>query len=80
MTAAELKKTILAGGIDAALTEGLSVSPEAVPAQRERYARATDAFLAKYGDGDLSLYSVGGRPKSPATTPTTTTDGSSRPP
>ena len=61
MTAAELKKTILAGGIDAALTEGLSVSPEAVPAQRERYARATDAFLAKYGDGDLSLYSVGGR-------------------
>ena len=61
MTAAELKKTILEGGIDSALTDGLSVSPEAVPAQRERYARAADAFLAKYGDGELSLYSVGGR-------------------
>ncbi|MBE6725620.1 MAG: galactokinase [Ruminococcaceae bacterium] len=61
MTAAELKKTILEGGIDAALTDGLSVSPDAVPAQRERYAKAADAFLAKYGDGDVSLYSVGGR-------------------
>ncbi len=61
MTAAELKKTILEGGIDSALTDGLSVSPEAVPAQRERYAKAADAFLAKYGDGELSLYSVGGR-------------------
>ena len=61
MTISELKQTILAGGIDAALTEGLSVSPDAVPAQRERYARAADAFLVKYGDGQVSLYSVGGR-------------------
>ena len=61
MTIAELKKTILEGGIDAALTDGLSVPAEAVPAQRCRYAKAADAFLAKYGDGELSLYSVGGR-------------------
>ena len=61
MTISELKHTILTGGIDAALTEGLSVSPDAVPAQRKRYARAADAFLAKYGDGSISLYSVGGR-------------------
>jgi len=61
MTISELKKTILAGGIDAALTDGLSVSPESIPAQRERYAKAADAFLEKYGDGDVSLYSVGGR-------------------
>ncbi len=61
MTIAELKKTILEGGIDAALTDGLSVPAEAVPPQRCRYANAADAFLAKYGDGCVSLYSVGGR-------------------
>ena len=61
MTICELKQTILSGGIDAVLTEALSVSPEAVSAQRTRYADAADAFLAKYGDGDVSLYSVGGR-------------------
>ena len=61
MTISELKKTILAGGIDNALTDGLSIAPESIPAQRERYAKAADAFEAKYGDGDISLYSVGGR-------------------
>ena len=61
MNITALKNTILSGGIDSALTEGLSVPAESVPAQRERYASAADAFLAKYGDGDVSLYSVGGR-------------------
>ena len=61
MTISELKQTILSGGIDAALADGLSIAPEFIPAQRERYAKAADAFLAKYGDGAVSLYSVGGR-------------------
>ena len=61
MNITALKNTILSGGIDSALTEGLSVPAESVPAQRDRYASAADAFLAKYGDGDVSLYSVGGR-------------------
>ena len=61
MTIAELKQILSTGGADYALTSGLSVPAEAIPAQRERYCRAADAFLAQYGDGDVSLYSVGGR-------------------
>ena len=55
------KEEFLTGAQDSVLTEGLSVAAENVPAQRERYARALDAFAAKYGDGDISVYSVGGR-------------------
>lgn len=61
MTIAELKSKISSGGIDRVLTDSLSIAPETVPAQRERYLAAADAFLALYGDGDVSLYSVGGR-------------------
>ena len=61
MTIAELKSKIRTGGIDETLTDALSVSPETLPAQRERYLTAADEFLALYGDGDVSLYSVGGR-------------------
>ena len=61
MTILELKNTVLSGGIDSALTEKLSVPADKVCAQRERYARAADEFLALYGDGEVSLYSVGGR-------------------
>lgn len=61
MTVSELKKTICGGGIDSALTEGLSVPAADVPAQRERYSKAADEFEKIYGDGDVSLYSVGGR-------------------
>ena len=61
MTISELKNTILVGGIDAALTDGLSVPADKVEGQRERYAKAADEFAALYGDGDISLYSVGGR-------------------
>ncbi len=61
MTISELKNKILAGGIDAALTDGLSVPADKIPGQRERYAKAADEFASLYGDGDISLYSVGGR-------------------
>ncbi len=61
MTVSELKNKIIAGGIDASLTDGLSVPAEKIPAQRERYAKAVDEFEALYGDGEVSLYSVGGR-------------------
>ena len=61
MKTLELKNTILAGGIDDTLTNGLSVNPANVPAQRERYAKAVDEFEKLYGDGDISLFSVGGR-------------------
>ena len=61
MTINDLKNTISCGGIDSALTEKLSVSADAVLAQRERYIKAADEFLSIYGDGDISLYSVGGR-------------------
>ena len=61
MTICELKNKILAGGIDAALTDGLSVPADKIPGQRERYAKAADEFEKLYGDGDVSLYSVGGR-------------------
>ncbi|MBQ3591645.1 MAG: galactokinase [Clostridia bacterium] len=55
------KAQFAAGEQDATLTEALSVAAENVPAQRVRYANALDAFAAKYGDGDISVYSVGGR-------------------
>ena len=61
MNTSELKKKILEGGIDSTLCSELSVLPDNVPAQRERYARAVDEFEKLYGDGDVSLYSVGGR-------------------
>jgi len=61
MTILELKNTVLSGGIDSALTDKLSVKADHVPLQRQRYAKAADEFCALYGDGDVSLYSVGGR-------------------
>jgi len=61
MTKTELKAKILAGGIDHTLVDGLSVPEARIPAERERYARAVDEFDAIYGDGEISLFSVGGR-------------------
>jgi len=55
------KEQFLNGEQDVTLTEALSVAAENVPAQRERYADALTAFAAKYGDGDITVYSVGGR-------------------
>ena len=53
------KNAFLQGAQDGALTESLSVSSADLPAQRERYARALDAFSAQYGDGEISVFSVG---------------------
>ena len=61
MTANEIRKQIAEGGIDNTLTEGLSVPADKLPLQRERYIAAVEQFEALYGDGDISLYSVGGR-------------------
>ncbi len=61
MNAMELKAKIAAGGIDNVLTDGLSVPAEKVEGQRARYAKAVSEFEALYGDGDITLYSVGGR-------------------
>ena len=61
MNAVELKAKIAAGGIDEVLTEGLSVPCAKVEGQRARYSKAVDEFTALYGDGDITLYSVGGR-------------------
>ncbi len=61
MTKTELKAKILAGGIDHTLVDGLSVPEARIPAERERYARAVDEFESIYGDGEISLFSVGGR-------------------
>ncbi len=61
MNAVELKAKIAAGGIDEVLTEGLSVPCDKVEGQRARYSKAVDEFTALYGDGDITLYSVGGR-------------------
>lgn len=58
---AEWKKLFLDGALDNTLTEALSVAAAHVPGQRERYAAALDAFAGIYGDGDISVYSVGGR-------------------
>lgn len=61
MNAVELKTKIAAGGIDDVLTDGLSVPAAKVEGQRARYTKAVEEFEALYGDGDITLYSVGGR-------------------
>lgn len=61
MNTSELIKKINGGGIDESLMNGLSIPAEKLPEQRERYARAAAALEAQYGDGEVSLYSVGGR-------------------
>ncbi|MBE6617492.1 MAG: galactokinase [Ruminococcaceae bacterium] len=61
MTAAEIKKVIRDGGIDTTLTNGLAVPEDKLGDQRTRYENAVDSFTDLYGDGDISLYSVGGR-------------------
>ena len=61
MTTEKLKQTILGGGIDAFLAEELSNAADKLAEQRGRYLTALERFEALYGDGDVSLYSVGGR-------------------
>lgn len=55
------KKLFQDGELDATLTDALSVSAANVPGQRVRYAIALDAFANLYGDGEISVFSVGGR-------------------
>ncbi len=61
MNAQELKTKIANGGIDDILKDGLAVPAAKIEGQRARYAKAVDEFTALYGDGDITLYSVGGR-------------------
>ncbi len=61
MTITQLKETIASGGLDQALHSELSIPESHLPAQRQRYLDAAEAFSSLYGDGDISLYSVGGR-------------------
>ncbi len=60
-TIAVWKNEFLTGAQDGTLAESLSVPADKVEGQRARYAAALDAFEAKYGDGDIKLFSVGGR-------------------
>ncbi len=61
MILTELKHCLRAGDIDNILHDGLAVSEEGLPAARTRLETAADTFVSLYGDGDISLYSVGGR-------------------
>lgn len=62
MTYEILRNTIASGGIDSALHASLAVPESRIPAERERYTAALAAFADLYGtEGELSLYSVGGR-------------------
>ena len=61
MDSQKLIQHINAGGIDNTLIHDLAVLPEMIPAQRERYIRSVEAHVELYGDGDLSVFSVGGR-------------------
>lgn len=61
MTISEIIKHVKDGGIDNILTDGLAVSAEKIPSERERYIKAAAEFEKLYGDGDVSVFSVGGR-------------------
>jgi len=61
MNISELKTDISAGKADNTLREGLAHPAEKLDAERARYLSAIDEFASLYGDGDVSLYSVGGR-------------------
>ena len=61
MDSQKLIEYISKGGLDRALSEDLAVAPESLPAQRERYIRSVRSHVDLYGDGDLSVFSVGGR-------------------
>ena len=61
MNTTSLKDKITSGGIDSALIDELSVPESRIVSERTRYAAAVDEFEKLYGDGDVSLYSVGGR-------------------
>ena len=60
MKIADMKNALLAGELNARLTEVYGA--DAMAAQQARYAKALDEFAALYGaDRDVSLFSVSGR-------------------
>ena len=59
MKSEELKRTIIEGGVDEKLSSLLAVSDPA--SERARCAAAVDSYVSLYGDGDVHLFSVGGR-------------------
>ena len=60
MKIADMKNALLAGELNARLTEVYGA--DAIAAQQARYAKALDEFAALYGaDRDVSLFSVSGR-------------------
>lgn len=61
MDSIELKKAINDIGFAKALKENLSISEKKIPEQTKRYSEAVDRFTEIYGDGNLSVFSVGGR-------------------
>lgn len=61
MKAHELKKYVLDGGIDRALSEDCAVKAEDILKKRQRIAAAVDRFTELYGDREAFLFSVGGR-------------------
>ena len=61
MDSKKLIQYIREGGLDASLEKDLAVVPGMIPSQRERYIRSVEAHVDLYGDGDLSVFSVGGR-------------------
>ena len=61
MKLTEIREKITSGAIDETLAYGLAVPAEKIPAERERYIKASDEFEKLYGDGDVSVFSVGGR-------------------
>lgn len=61
MTISEIIKHIKDGGIDGILSDGLAVPAEKIPYERERYIKTAAGFEKLYGDGDVSVFSVGGR-------------------
>ena len=61
MTLAEIRQKIESGAIDATLTDGLAVPQNKITEERKRYIKTSEEFEKLYGDGDVSVFSVGGR-------------------
>ena len=61
MTVNELKKLVTSGALDADFAARCGIDNGRIPAQRERAIRCADLFAEMYGEGEVSLLSVGGR-------------------
>ncbi len=61
MNICALKEKFLTGELDSVLSGELGVPAARIISERSRYASAADEFEKLYGDGEVSVYSVGGR-------------------